>query len=199
MNDYGPAGNTYDKFNTNNPVARKLMDGFMAAFHDLIGRTQGASSVLEVGCGEGHMQQALMRYPFAERIAFDIDAPIVAEARRIAPESRYLVADGQSLPFPDGRFDVVMATEVLEHVPDPARALAEMRRVSRRYVLVSVPREPLWRGLNLLRGKYVSAGGNPPGHVNHWSAGGFERFVGAALTVAEVRQPLPWTMILAER
>lgn len=199
MNDYGPAGNTYDKFNTSNPVARKLMDGFMTAFHDLIGRTQGASSVLEVGCGEGYMQQALMRYPFTERVAFDIDAPIVAEARRIAPESRYLVADGQSLPFPDGRFDVVMATEVLEHVPDPARALAEMRRVSRRYVLVSVPREPLWRGLNLMRGKYVSAWGNTPGHVNHWSAGGFERFVGAALTVSEVRQPLPWTMILAER
>lgn len=199
MNDYGPAGNTYDKFNTSNPVARKLMDGFMAAFHDLIGRTQGASSVLEVGCGEGYMQQALMRYLFTERVAFDIDAPIVAEARRIAPESRYLVADGQSLPFPDGRFDVVMATEVLEHVPDPARALAEMRRVSRRYVLVSVPREPLWRGLNLMRGKYVSAWGNTPGHVNHWSAGGFERFVGAALTVSAVRQPLPWTMILAER
>lgn len=199
MNNYGPAGNTYDKFNTSNPVARKLMDGFMAAFHDLIGRTQGASSVLEVGCGEGYMQQALMRYLFTERVAFDIDAPIVAEARRIAPVSRYLVADGQSLPFPDGRFDVVMATEVLEHVPDPARALAEMRRVSRRYVLVSVPREPLWRGLNLLRGKYVSAWGNTPGHVNHWSAGGFERFVGAALTVSAVRKPLPWTMILAER
>jgi 2-polyprenyl-3-methyl-5-hydroxy-6-metoxy-1,4-benzoquinol methylase len=199
MNDSGPAGNTYDKFNTSNPAARKLMEGFMTAFHDLMGRTQGASSVLEVGCGEGYMQQALTRYRFAERLAFDIDAPIVTEARRIAPESHYLVADGQSLPFPDARFDVVMATEVLEHVSDPARVVAEMRRVSRRYVLVSVPREPLWRGLNLLRGKYVSAWGNTPGHVNHWSAGGFVRLVGTSLTVLDVRHPLPWTMVLAER
>jgi SAM-dependent methyltransferase len=42
-----------------------------------------------------------------------------------------VVADVQSLPFPDGAFDAVKATEILEHVPDPAAALAECRRVLR--------------------------------------------------------------------
>ncbi len=63
--------------------------------------------------------------------------------------------------------------EVLEHVPDPAAVLAEMFRVASRWVLVSVPREPLWRGLNMARGSYLRDFGNTPGHLNHWSKRSF--------------------------
>ena len=51
--------------------------------------------------------------------------------------------------------------------------MAEMARVARRHLLVSVPREPLWRGLNVARGAYLSDLGNTPGHVNHWSKRSF--------------------------
>ena len=61
------------------------------------------------------------------------------------------------------------AIEVLEHVPDPERTVSEMARVAKRWVLVSVPREPLWRGLNMARGAYIKDLGNTPGHINHWS------------------------------
>src|SRR3954453_15089568 len=45
-------GNVYDKYGTSNPVARRLMAGFMAQFDELVGRT-GAAGGHEVGCGEG--------------------------------------------------------------------------------------------------------------------------------------------------
>ena len=89
------------------------------------------------------------------------------------------------------------AIEVLEHVPDPERRVAEMARVAGAHLLVSVPHEPLWRALNLARGAYVRELGNTPGHVNHWSRRGFVAPARAATaTVVEARSPFPWTMLL---
>ena len=98
--------------------------------------------------------------------------------------------------FPDRSFDLAAAIEVLEHVPDPEDTLAEMARVAARHLLVSVPREPLWRGLNLARGAYVGDLGNTPGHVNHWSKRGFMRTVARHGQIVQACSPFPWTMLL---
>jgi hypothetical protein len=85
---------------------------------------------------------------------------------------------------------------VLEHVPEPEATLAEMARVARGHLLVSVPREPLWRGLNMARGAYWRDLGNTPGHVNHWSKRGFVSLLSRYGAVEEARSPFPWTMLL---
>ena len=85
---------------------------------------------------------------------------------------------------------------MLEHVPDPERTVAEMARVARRHLLVSVPREPLWRALNVARGAYLRELGNTPGHVNHFSKRGFAALLSRHGQVVEVRSPFPWTMLL---
>ncbi|MGI8903885.1 MAG: methyltransferase domain-containing protein, partial [Solirubrobacteraceae bacterium] len=92
--------------------------------------------------------------------------------------------------------ELVSAIEVLEHVPDPDRTLGEMARVARGHLLVSVPREPLWRGLNLARCAYVRELGNTPGHVNHFSKKGFVKLLARHGEVIEARTPFPWTMAL---
>ena len=86
--------------------------------------------------------------------------------------------------------------EVLEHVPDPERTLAEMARCARSHLLVSVPREPLWRMLNMARGAYWSSLGNTPGHLNHWSARSLRALLSSAGEIVEMRSPFPWTMVL---
>jgi hypothetical protein len=88
--------------------------------------------------------------------------------------------------------------EVLEHLEDPERGFAEVCRVSKRWVIATVPREPIWRMLNMARLKYVTSLGNTPGHLNHWSARGFRKFVGHFANVHACRTPLPWTVVLAE-
>ena len=81
-------------------------------------------------------------------------------------------------------------------MPEPEATLAEMARVAARRLLVSVPREPLWRGLNVARGAYLGALGNTPGHVNHWSKRSFAALLSRYGTVEQVRSPFPWTMLL---
>ena len=117
-------------------------------------------------------------------------------AERQAPNLEYRVMEAANLPFADGEFDLASAIEVLEHVPDPEHTVGEMARCAERHLLVSVPREPLWRMLNMARGAYWPALGNTPGHLNHWSRRSFVQLLARHGEVVEVRSPFPWTMLL---
>jgi ubiquinone/menaquinone biosynthesis C-methylase UbiE len=107
-----------------------------------------------------------------------------------------MVMKAERLPFADGEFDASAAIEVLEHVPDPAHTVAEMARVAKRHLIVSVPREPVWRAVNMARGAYLKDLGNTPGHVNHWSKRSFVQLLSRHGEVVEARSPFPWTMLL---
>ena len=85
---------------------------------------------------------------------------------------------------------------MLEHIPDPDAVVAEMARVGRSHLLVSVPHEPLWRMLNVARGAYLRDLGNTPGHINHFSAASFKALLGRHGEVVQARSPFPWTMLL---
>lgn len=191
------AGNVYDKYGTRNPIARRLMAGFLDAVTALYARA-GARSVLEVGCGEGRLaMQLLSSGPRPDRfVATDLDLGVLDSALDPLIEARQ--ASVYELPFEDASFDLVVGCEVLEHLEEPDRGLAEMTRVARRAVLVSTPREPLWRVLNVARMKYVRQLGNTPGHVQHFSRAGLERLAGRHLRILETRAPLPWTIVLGE-
>jgi SAM-dependent methyltransferase len=131
-------------------------------------------------------------------VGIDLDDPkLRAEwAERSLPNLEFRAEDATRLSFGDDEFDMVAAIEVLEHMPEPEATVAEMARVARRWLLVSVPREPLWRGLNMARGAYLRDLGNTPGHVNHWSKRAFVSLLSRHGTVKEARSPFPWTMAL---
>jgi SAM-dependent methyltransferase len=189
-----PTGNTYDKYRSKNPIERRLMRSFFAALSDALPREPPAT-VLEVGVGEGEISAKLRSlYPEAHIVGVDLhDDALAAEWRTRGFLGVY--ADIAHLPFPPQAFDLVMAIEVLEHVMDPVAALAELVRVSRGGMVLSVPREPIWRVANMARGKYLADLGNTPGHVQHWSRRGFAELVGSQLEVVSVSTPFPWTMI----
>ncbi len=193
-----PIGNTYDKYGTRNPVARALMRGFLRGASDLY-RQAAPRSVLEVGCGEGLLAQHLLgEGPRPDRFE-GCDLELGQIAPGLDPLLSFREASIYELPWEDASFDLVICCEVLEHLEDPKRGLAEVARVTGRHVLLSTPREPLWRVLNLARGKYWHALGNTPGHIQHFSRRGLLALVSEVLDVREVRKPLPWTMVLAQR
>lgn len=194
-----PAGNFYDKYRTRNPIARWLMSGFLGAFDALANEASGVGSALEIGCGEGELSMRLARKGVHVR-GCDIAGEVVEEARLRAR------AAGLEIPFEEcsveqalGRYEqaeLVVCCEVLEHLEDPRAALEILEKLSRQYVLVSVPREPLWRVLNMVRLRYLGKMGNTPGHVQHWSRRAFLEMLRTRFEIVAVRSPLPWTMAL---
>jgi ubiquinone/menaquinone biosynthesis C-methylase UbiE len=200
-----PTGNIYDKYGSTNPVVRRLMAGFERTLDELFSQA-APGSVLDVGCGEGvlteqwaaQLESSPSGAPPARVVGVDLDDPKLAAqwSTRRRSNLRFAPMNVEALEFADDEFDLVAATEVLEHVPEPDRALAEMARVAGRFLLVSVPHEPLWRALNMARGAYLRQLGNTPGHLNHWTRRSFVSLLGRYGEVVQTRSPFPWTMLL---
>jgi 2-polyprenyl-3-methyl-5-hydroxy-6-metoxy-1,4-benzoquinol methylase len=191
-------GNTYDKYGSTNPLVRRMMDGFERTLDELF-TAADPHSLLDVGCGEGVLvHRWAQRLGGTRIVGIDLEEPSLQAgwAERQAPNLEYRVMRAENLPFSGEEFDVVTAVEVLEHVPDPEHTLAEMARCAERHLLVSVPREPLWRMLNMARGAYWSELGNTPGHLNHWSKRSFVQLLSRYGEIVQVRSPFPWTMLL---
>jgi 2-polyprenyl-3-methyl-5-hydroxy-6-metoxy-1,4-benzoquinol methylase len=193
--DTPPLGNHFDKDATRHPVERRLVEAFGSALDSAL--PSDARRVLDVGCGEGrHMRQAATRWPDAVVVGVDIADPDWL-ARWHPRGSRVAMAEATALPFASGRFDLVLALEVLEHLTDPAAALAQIASVCQGVVVLSVPWEPLWRAGNLVRGRYVGHLGNTPGHLQHFTRRGFLRAVAVHFEIEAVRRPFPWTVVRA--
>jgi SAM-dependent methyltransferase len=191
-------GNVYDKYGTSNPIARRLMAGFMGQLDELVERT-GAREAHEVGCGEGELAIRLARRGIRMR-GTDAFPQVLEEARNRA-DAAGVEIDFEAVPVEEldparHAAELVLCCEVLEHLDDPERALDVLASLARPWLLASVPREPLWRALNLARFSYVGELGNTPGHLNHWSRSDFVRFLTRRFEVVEVRSPTPWTMVL---
>jgi 2-polyprenyl-3-methyl-5-hydroxy-6-metoxy-1,4-benzoquinol methylase len=191
------------KHETGNPLQRRLIDRF---HRDVLGEVTRVAPrfVVEIGCGEGYVLAELQAAGVeADLLGVDLSPDAIEAARRrVAPPARLQVGDarevvrtasaGGSEPGPD----LVMMLEVLEHLPEPEEILAELSETVSGHVLLSVPREPIFRGLNLARLKHVRALGNDPEHINHWGSRRFVSLVGRHFDVVSVRRPLPWTLVL---
>jgi SAM-dependent methyltransferase len=191
-------GNLYDKYGTTNPIERRLVGGFLGSVLELAARS-GARDAHEIGCGEAELTIRLAAAGMAIR-GSDVSADAIDEARvRVAASGESVPLEIKGVadldPVADSA-ELIVCCEVMEHLADPDAALGALADLARPWLLASVPREPIWRALNLARGKYLSRAGNTPGHLNHWSKRAFLRFLGTRFDVVEVRTPLPWTMAL---
>ena len=188
------------KHQSKNPIQQALLGRFKGEAVRLAKRVSPAT-VLEVGCGEGFMLDVVERAGLgAELTGVDFSEPAIADARaRLGDRATLEARDARELADDGRTFDLVMMLEVLEHIPQPEQMLPILEQLTNRYLLLSVPWEPFFRGLNFLRGKHLSAFGNDPEHVNHWGRNSFFRFVQRRFTILETPVVFPWTMVLAEK
>jgi 2-polyprenyl-3-methyl-5-hydroxy-6-metoxy-1,4-benzoquinol methylase len=194
----GPSGNATDKYASGNPLTRRLLARFLDTLDASI-RATAPDSILDVGCGEGIVTERMAKLTAARTVGVDLGDQRLRDhwGRREGPGLSFEAASAYDLPFEDDAFDCVCALEVLEHLERPRAALAELARVARGTLLLSVPREPIWRIVHMLAGRDLRQLGNTPGHVNHWSTRGFEQLVSEFGTITSVRRPFPWTMVVA--
>lgn len=182
------------KHESKNPIQRALIDHFHRRIAESV-KALNPASILEVGCGEGYVIEALREHGVTCPIkGIDLSAPAIAAAAQRVPSAEFAVEDALELARAGTRHDVVLMLEVLEHIPEPARMLPVLQQIAERAVIVSVPWEPMFRGLNFMRGKHLGAFGNDPEHINHWSRSGFLRFIGKQFQVQSAPLVFPWTL-----
>jgi ubiquinone/menaquinone biosynthesis C-methylase UbiE len=184
------------KYSTRNPIWRLVVRNFSRKLQEILDMTEGR--ILDVGAGEGDAYTFLSPEIIRRgTVAVEPNTAYFERMAKIAPAVEQIEGSIYRLPFEDNSFDTVMCSEVLEHLTEPDKGLQELLRVCRRWLVLSVPREPIWRILNMARCAYLKDFGNTPDHRQHWSKKGFIRWVGRYADVTHVRSPLPWTIILA--
>jgi ubiquinone/menaquinone biosynthesis C-methylase UbiE len=189
----------HSKYYTANPISGKLVTIFFKEFTDLYTGIE-VESVFDGGCGEGFILNELnLARPIKSCFAIDLDENEVIDASRNLPFCNVRQGNLYQVPFQDNSFDLVICSEVLEHLDNPGKGLQELHRVCRKYALLSVPREPVWRMMNIARFSYWLHLGNTPGHLNHWSRSSFIEFVSDYFRILQIRSPLPWTIVLGEK
>lgn len=189
----------HSKYYTANPISGRLVKNFFKEFTDIY-KSIEVDSVFDGGCGEGFVLHELNQArPVKSFYAIDVDENEVKDASRNLPFCDVRQGNLYEIPFKDNSFDLVICSEVLEHLESPDKGLQELNRVCRKYALLSVPREPVWRIMNIARFSYWPQLGNTPGHLNHWSKSSFIEFISDYFRILQIRSPLPWTIVLGEK
>jgi SAM-dependent methyltransferase len=190
-------------------IGARLLNGYFRAVEKLLqasGKLKPGQRItaIELGCGEGYSTQRLnaMLGPEVELSASEYVKELVPKARDLNPHVTVIQENIYQLTHKDKSFDIVLLLEVLEHLDYPDRALVEIRRILKDdgVLILGVPNEPLWRFLNILRGKYLKDFGNTVGHLNHWSPKGLQKFISSEFGPVLIRKnPIPWTLVMAKK
>jgi ubiquinone/menaquinone biosynthesis C-methylase UbiE len=183
-----------------NRLTQLLLNSFFKALKGCIDRLEAKDKMLEIGCGPAMSSQRIFKMLKGQHFeASEFDQRLVNKLQN------------NNLPFPvrqesvfelqrdDNSFDCLLLLEVLEHLNNYEKALDELFRVSTKYVIISVPNEPLWSFLNLLRGKYIQEKGNTPGHVNKWSVKTLRQLLSGYGQIELLATPLPWIVMLVRK
>ncbi|HSD98592.1 MAG TPA: class I SAM-dependent methyltransferase [Patescibacteria group bacterium] len=186
----------FRKHTHRNPIQRFLLDNFYKHVFRLL-KLVPNGSILDVGCGEGFTLHKLQEAHIGKKLeGIEYQEKAIKLGKKQYPDLLIKQGSIYELPYKDSAFDLVLCTEVLEHMEDPKKALAELVRVSKKYILLSVPNEPFFMLAQLLRGKNWSRLGNDIEHINHWSFLGFQKFVSEKIKIQAISIPFFWTIIL---
>lgn len=192
------SGNFFDKYNSRNPIVKYLMQGFYESIFKLIQLIK-AEDIHEVGCGEGYLTSFIQNITTSTIRGSDYSESIIKKAKLNNPCIKFEVKSIYDLSKEKDSADLIICCEVLEHLDRPQDALQVLHTITSEYCMLSVPREPIWRILNMLRGKYITSSGNTPGHIQHWSKMSFLKMVEKYFDIIEVKTPLPWTIVLCKK
>lgn len=195
-------GNNYDKYASSNPIVKWMMSGFHGSLDGFLAQAN-PSSIHEVGCGEGYWTIECSRQGLNVR-GSDFSEQIIDMAKHNASKAGFAtgifeVGSIYDLSAEKHSADLIVCCEVLEHIDDPQAGLQKLQEITQNKIILSVPREPIWRVLNVIRGKYISNLGNTPGHIQHWSKSGFVELVSRYFNIIDVSSPFPWTMLYCEK
>jgi len=180
-----------------------LIKFLVKRFNDLIYyfiRPLNINTVFDVGCGEGYIINYIRKKnPNLKFKGIDIMEKNLKKARVLNPGIEFEHVDFLKEKYKPNSFDLILCTEVLEHLNNPEEAVKKLRKICKKYYLVSVPNEPFWRIANIIRLAHLKTLGNTPHHLNNWTKNQFKRFLQRYFSEVNVRTSSVWTVALCKK
>ena len=96
-------------------------------FLERTGLFNKSSRILEIGCGAGRLTNYLTQKGF-NVIGFDTSITLIKEGNKLYSDVKKFLASGESIPFRDSTFDIILSFDVLEHISDVGGHLSEVKR-----------------------------------------------------------------------
>jgi 2-polyprenyl-3-methyl-5-hydroxy-6-metoxy-1,4-benzoquinol methylase len=197
-----PRQETGEVYTIGNVLIRKIGQRLTRKIGELLWRIEARGGLgLDIGCAEGHLLAELQRQGLVdELVAVELEYEKIVTS--VADRSRVLFTQGDAcgLGLRTETFDYILATEVLEHLPHPEQALAEICRVGKKGapVILSVPYEPYFHLGNICRGKHLHRGGRTPSHLHFWHREEFRAFISPFLRIEQEFSlaTFPWLLYL---
>lgn len=188
-------GNQLDKNSLKNPISRSLVNGFDSALFRALDEIK-PYEIHEVGCGEGRLAKLISERYSVNILASDFSKVVIKEnLKKAIPRTTFIQLSIYDLDPEIHTRNTVVCCEVLEHLEDPKAGMKKLYELNAHSYIISVPREPVWRVLNIFRLKYLRELGNTPGHLNHWNYKKFkDDLEEVGFKVIEVYNPFPWLM-----
>lgn len=195
-----PLPTNFIKHTSKNPIQKFLINNFYSSLVSLA-KPLNPITILDAGCGEGFTMNKLVENGIGKKIeGVEHSKDALNLGRKLFPNLTFKEGNIYNMPYEDNSFDLVTCTEVLEHINEPTKVFKEVLRVSKKYVIISVPNEPFFMLGNFLRGRDLLRLGNNPGHINHWTIISFLNFLKKnELKIKILKLPFPWILILGEK
>lgn len=192
------AARHHHKYENKNPIQRFVLDRFFNAVAEEI-RVIMPNRVLDFGTGEGFFLEQLKRrgFTFESLVGIDLREDALNKARSGNPSYEFINVDLFSWDI-EHSFDLVIASEVLEHLNNPARYLEQLSFLCKGHLLLTVPLEPWFQLMNLLRCRDIRRLGNHPEHINHWRYGKFKDFVSKYINIKRSYIVFPFIIVISE-
>lgn len=189
----------YKKYTIKNPFQRFLINRFFNTLKNEF-KNLKPYSILDVGCGEGFILEHLRQEGVSTRLeGVEYNKHSIFLGKQLHPHITIREGDIYQLPYENNSFDVVLCSEVLEHLEYPEKALVELNRVARKYAIITVPNEPYFRIANFLRGKNLFRFGNDIEHIQHWSKRDIKNLVKQYFEVKNIKTSFPWTIVIGNK
>ncbi len=173
----------YEKYMSKNKLKqrmiKKMQELIINIIEDEISFCEGkVLDFADVGCGEGFVSDIIKKkYDFLNITGIDYSEAAIEHAKKLCDTINFTTGSIYGLDYSDNSFDIVLCSEVLEHLEQPEKGLLELLRITKKSIILSVPNDPIFRMGNMLALKNIARFGNPTEHIQHWTSNGFLKWI----------------------
>lgn len=161
-------------YSSKNPLVSYVHNERLNKIIELIPKKEGAK-ILDAGCGEGHLLEMISKKVNQKNVnqknlyGADITKIALEKAKERVTHANFSLQDLSNLDYKDEFFEVVICTEVIEHIPEYKKVINELKRVLKKggYLIMTFPNEILWTISRFLLGRKPI---RVPDHVNSFSS-----------------------------